>query len=368
MRGFLSLTHAHAREFFRVRQEVFLAFALPVLFMVVLGGMLSNVPDIGSVTNEALGLTVGVADAERLAHGEDLIEAIERVPTLHVVRTTAAGGLSRLETGELAALLRAPEAAEQAGEIVVLYNSTRTQRSRVILNRLHGIAAELNTRALGRPLPVRLTVQPVGGEDDYSSYVQFFVPGVVAMTVFPGIVFSLAPTLVVQRERGLLRRLWLTPASMAAYGLSHLLFRLALALGQTVLLLGTAALVFHPPFHYGVARLLMLCTLGALTGTATAFLIAAIANSQAAAITLTQVTMIPMLLACGAFFPLELMPSTALPIIQALPLTPLAASLRGVLNFDYAVSELIRPGGILLAYTVVCAVLAQRLFRWDSRH
>lgn len=361
MTGLRRLVLAHAREFFRVRQEVFLAYALPVLFMIVLGGVLSNVPDIGSVTNEALGLTVGVVAAPGRAD-DPFVRAVDAVPTLRVIHTTESDALARLGAGEFAAVVQLPA----NGAVGVLYNTTRTQRSRVVLNRLYGIAAELNAAALGRPLPVALHVEGIGGEDDYSSYVHFFVPGVVAMAVLPGVVFSLTPTLVAQRERGVLRRLWLTPASMGSYGVSHVLFRLALGLSQTLVILVTAAVVFHPPFTYGVLRLLALCTAGSLAGSAIAFLLAAVARSHAAAITLAQVTMIPLLLACGAFFPLELMPAAARPAIDLLPLTPLAAGVRGVLNFDHAWGTVLPQIGLLLAYAAVAGALGWRFFRWDT--
>lgn len=367
MTGLFQLTVAHAKQFFRVRQEVFLAFALPIFIMVVLGAVLSNVPDIGSVTNEGLGLDIGVV---RPAVGEDdphLEAALAGMDTLRPVYTTPADGRARLETGEFAALILLPAAGQGPAAVQVFYNSTRTQRSRVVLNHLYAMAAASNARALGHALPVRLEITGIGGEDDYSSYVEFFVPGVVAMAVFPGVVFSLTPTLVTHRERGVLRRLWLTPASMGSYLASHVLFRVGLALAQATIILLTAVVVFHRPFHYAVFRLLLLCVSGALTGSAVAILLAAVARTQAAAVTLTQLTMIPMLLACGAFFPLELMPAAALPVIEALPLTPLAAGLRGVLNFDRSLVDLLGPLAILAAYTLAAGAAGIRLFRWDTR-
>ena len=365
MTGLFQLTMAHAKQFFRVRQEVFLAFAFPVFFMVLLGVVLSNVPDIGNVTNEGLGLHVGLIIPEPSARGSAVRQAIEDVPTLRVEVTDEVDGLARLNSGEFAALITLPTDGD--GTVRLRYNKTRTQRSRVVLNRLHEVAARVNAQLLDEPLPVTARIEGVGGEDDYSGYIEFFVPGVMAMAVFPGVVFSLTPTLVNHRERGLLRRLWLTPASMGSYLASHVLFRLGLSLLQAFLILLTAAVVFQRPFHYGVLRLLLLCGAGSVAGSAIAFLLAAIARTQAAGITLAQLIMLPMLLACGAFFPLELMPAAAMPVINALPLTPLAAGLRGVLNFDHSWRELIGPVGILLAYTLGAGVLGVRLFRWDSR-
>lgn len=366
MTGLLSLTVAHAKQFFRVRQEVFLAFALPVFFMVVLGLVLSNVPDIGSVTNEGLGLSVGVVVSEASPQSDAILAALERVPSFRLVRTEEREGLARLDTGEFAAVIVLPPPTEAPATLDVRYNKTRTQRSRVVLNRVHETVAALNAELAGHPLPLTARITGIGGEDDYSSYIDFFVPGIIAMAVFPGVVFSLTPTIVSHRQRGVLRRLWLTPASVAAYFCSHVLFRLGLALLQALVVLVTAAVVFRRPFHYGLLRLIVLCVTGALTGCGFAFLLGAVARTQAAGVTLGQITMIPMLLACGAFFPLELMPAAAMPIINALPLTPLAAGLRGVLNFDHSLLSLGPQLLVLLAYAVGAGALGLRLFRWDS--
>ncbi len=366
MTGLLHLTVSHAKQFFRVRQEVFLAFALPVFFMVVLGVVLSNVPDIGSVTNEGLGLTVGVIARAPTERAAAVFAALERVPSFRVALTRESDGLAKLASGEYAALITLPSTEAASDVIPVRYNTTRTQRSRVVLNRLHEVAAAVNAQVLEQPLPVTLEIEGIGGEDDYSSYIDFFVPGIVAMAVFPGVVFSLTPTLVAHRERGVLRRLWLTPASKGAYFASHVVFRLGLTLLQAVVILIAAAVVFHRPFHYGIARLVLLCVAGALTGCGFAILLAAVARTQAAGVTLAQITMIPMLLACGAFFPLELMPAAAMPAINILPMTALAAALRGVLNFDHATLAVLPPVGILLLYAVGTGALGLRLFRWDT--
>lgn len=367
MTGLLALTMAHAKQFFRVRQEVFLAFAFPVFIMLVLGIVLSNVPDIGNVTNEGLGLSVGVIVPDRTPRTEAIVAALERVSTFRLVHTDEAEGVAHLESGDFAALIGIPVGGAEPAVLHVRYNKTRTQRSRVVLNRLHVVAAELNAELLGHPLPLTTKILGIGAEDDYSSYIEFFIPGVVAMAVFPGVVFSLTPTLVSHRERGVLRRLWLTPAPKRAYVCSHVLFRLGLALLQAVVILLTAALVFRQPFHYGSLRLLLLCVCGALAGCGFAFLLGSIARTQAAGVTLGQITMIPMLLSCGAFFPLELMPTAALPVIRALPLTPLVAALRGVMNFDYPLSALLPAAVVLLSYAVGTGALGLYLFRWESR-
>ncbi|NLX09524.1 MAG: ABC transporter permease, partial [Chloroflexi bacterium] len=69
----------------------------------------------------------------------------------------------------------------------------------------------------------------------------------------------------------------------------------------------------------------------------------------------------------GIFFPVEFMPDWIRPLVNAIPLTYLGDALRETMIEAGSYFSMTRNIGIMVAWLVVCAVLALRFFRWESQ-
>jgi ABC-2 type transport system permease protein len=105
--------------------------------------------------------------------------------------------------------------------------------------------------------------------------------------------------------------------------------------------------------------------LGNLVGTAISFAIAGAAKTPEVASTIANVVTLPMLMLCGVFLPLEIMPRKVVPLIWLLPLTHVSEGLRDVMNLRDTAANLWSSGLVLLAYLIGLFVFSLLTFKWD---
>jgi ABC-2 type transport system permease protein len=186
--------------------------------------------------------------------------------------------------------------------------------------------------AVGPKAPIRFVRTKVRTIEEFFDFVDFLTPGIMAMAVMTSCIFSLAPTIVRLREQGVKRRLWVTPLSKVSFVASHVLFRLCIATAQALLIVAVAFSLFKTNLVLPVASIFVFLLLGNLNGTALSLVIAGFAKNPESASTIANVASIPMLMLCGVFLPLEIMPKKVLPFVWALPLTHLPEGFRQLMN------------------------------------
>jgi ABC-2 type transport system permease protein len=185
----------------------------------------------------------------------------------------------------------------------------------------------------------------------------------VAATAFA----SLAITLVVRREAGLLKRVRGTPLSPTTY--------LAAVIGSMVIviamqaaaqvLIGRFALDADWPSSPGsfVAALLM----GAASFAALGLAITAVVRTAEGSSAVVNAVYLPMAFISGAFFSPREMPRFLEVISEALPLTYLLRLIRSTFIEGEVLSS--SPGAIaaVLVWGLIGLLVATRMFRWEPR-
>jgi ABC-2 type transport system permease protein len=78
-----------------------------------------------------------------------------------------------------------------------------------------------------------------------------------------------------------------------------------------------------------------------------------------------NLVMVPMWVFSGIFFSTERFPAALQPFVQALPLTALNDSLRGVMLEGMGVVSLLPELALLAAWGTVSFLLALKVFRWQ---
>ncbi|MBI4830880.1 MAG: ABC transporter permease [Candidatus Lindowbacteria bacterium] len=202
--------------------------------------------------------------------------------------------------------------------------------------------------------------------EEFFDFVDFLIPGIMAMAAMTSCVFSLAPTIVRLREQGVMRRLWVTPLSRISFVASHILFRLSIAATQMLLIVAVAFSLFKTNLILPLPSMIVLLLLGNLNGTALSFVIAGFAKTPEVASTIANAVSIPMLTLCGVFLPLEIMPKKILPLIWALPLTHLSEGFRQLMNSQKGFVEIWRSQLVLAIYLLTLLVIGLLTFKWDK--
>lgn len=210
-----------------------------------------------------------------------------------------------------------------------------------------------------------LTIQPVTTTVSSLRTVDFLLPGILAMALMQLGVMATAPPLVQLREQQILRRLGATPLSRSMLLAAQVCLRLTIGLTQTVLLILVGSLLFHVHIIGNWIVLAGFVVLGALMFVSLGYLMSGLAKTQDSIMGLSQLINFPMMFLSGLFFPVDMMPSWIKPVINAMPLTYLADGLRQIMVGAIPLHSLQIDLIVLVAWLVVCAVLAVRFFRWE---
>jgi ABC-2 type transport system permease protein len=217
----------------------------------------------------------------------------------------------------------------------------------------------------GGATPVAISTQGIQGRN--INYVDFLVPGVLAMSIMNGGIVGLSAAFVTMRERGVLRRIKVTPFPLIGFITARVATQLLVALCQVAILFGLAKLIFNLGIVGSLLEVAALIFLGSLAFLTIGFFVAGVSRKQESATALAQLISFPMLFLSGVFFPLDQEPTWLQYLAKVLPLTYLVDGLRQVMVYGASLANL---WGDLLALVLITAIglaLAVRFFRWEPR-
>jgi ABC-2 type transport system permease protein len=134
--------------------------------------------------------------------------------------------------------------------------------------------------------------------------VQYYVPGFIAYGVMAAGFSTLAITLVVRRETGLLKRLRLSPLPTWVLIASIFISTTLVALVQTILLLVIGRYGYHVPFPSSWIALLIAILVGIVSFSAMGVAISSVIPNQETAGPVTSIVFFVLLFLAGLWFPL----------------------------------------------------------------
>ncbi len=161
-----------------------------------------------------------------------------------------------------------------------------------------------------------------------SRYIDFVLPGLLAMNLMGGGIWGLGFGIVDARRKKLLKRFIATPMSKAQYLFSYLVMRLVMMVVEVLVVVTFGVLVFGVPMRGSLGAFALVCVVGTLMFGAIGLLIASRARTLEGASGLMNVVMLPMWVASGVFFAATNFPNAVQPVVQALPLTAVVDAMR----------------------------------------
>lgn len=346
LRRVWAVVGASLRMFGRDRPAFFFTFAFPIMFMVLFGLIFgaggSSRPTVDVVGTGPLRLALERSDALKLKPQRDEAHAIKRVS----------------DGDEPAAVLI------RNGQARLVYARTSSVEAPIVIGIVRGVVGDLNLRAAHAELTVGLRAEPV--EAQSLDYVDLLVPGLLAMAIAQSAAFGVAFSLVAWRQKGMLRRLRLTPLPLVEFATGRVVFHLLISLVQAVILLTVGRLLFGVHLVGNVLALVPLILIGGVSFIALGMCIGGRVNTEDATAALSNLIVLPMTFLGGVFFPLNAAPEPIRVIAHFLPLTYLAEGLQDVAVRGHSFTSTLPNLGVLALFAAALAGLALRLFRWQT--
>lgn len=198
-----------------------------------------------------------------------------------------------------------------------------------------------------------------------SRYIDFLVPGLLAMNLMSGSMWGVAWVVVYMRTRKLLKRLLATPMKRRHLLYSLGLARLVIAPLELLFVLVCARAIFSVQVAGSYLALLLVVFGGSASFACIAVAIASRAQNTETVSGLMNLIMMPMFITSGVFFSSNNFPDFLQPIIHILPLTAMCDGMRAVM-IDGAGMVGVLPSLLILAlWGVPSFLLGLRYFRWN---
>lgn len=195
-------------------------------------------------------------------------------------------------------------------------------------------------------------------------YIDMSAAAYIGMIIATAGLMHLPVTVATYREKGILRRLKITPLSPQAILGAQLVVMLLMTLLGTALLVILGKALFDLRFSGNALSLaagLILCCMSFFT---LGFVLAGLAGSARVAQTASMIIYFPMLFLSGAAIPREIMPKSVRAFSEYLPLTHVITHLRG-LWFGEAWGKHLTEVGVLVGMLIIGVLISARTFRWE---
>ncbi|HTP12187.1 MAG TPA: ABC transporter permease [Bacteroidota bacterium] len=352
MRLRLHLMIAALKMFARQREAILWSILLP-LFMIFLFSFV-NFEGLGTVT---LGVVNNSQDTV-------LISQLRAIKTLKLVPGTEADELVQLKKGERSLVLVLPPAFQPWNQdsITLYLNANKpveTQAGKIMIQR---VLDELVLRKNAIPRPV---IRTESMNTLNLSYLDFLLPGILAMSIMQGGIFGVAFSFVLLKKRGILRRMLVTPMSPADFIYSQVAMRLVVLMGQIAIMVYAGMWVFKIHFVGSLLNMLVVGILGGIIFLAIGFALSGISKSEDQVAPLANIITLPMLFLSGVFFSRSSLPGFAHTITAFFPLTYLTDGLRLISTEGASLTAIWPQIAGLLVWVVITVFLAVKAFRWE---
>ena len=353
-----TLTVASLKMWFRDRQAIFWTFFFPLVLMVIFGVI--NFGELGAVN-------LGVVDRAQNDGSRSLVNSLENFDTFHLTTQSVEEEERRLLLdGERDLVLVIPRnfgQPEGPATVQVLFNVGQTREAQVGRTIIRQVLDEMTFASTNAPRRFTLTAEPVNSRN--VRFIDFLMPGIIAMSIMQMGLFSVAFSFVQLKNRGILRRLLATPMHPASFLFAQVFTRLTVSILQTLVLIGIAVFFFNVDLAGNLAAILLLALLGGAVFVSLGFSISGWARSEEVAAPIANIIALPMMFLSGVFFPRSAMPAALESVTDFLPLTYLIDALRDVaIDGEVLWSHWGNVLG-LAVWLALTFVVAVRLFRWE---
>jgi ABC-2 type transport system permease protein len=210
---------------------------------------------------------------------------------------------------------------------------------------------------------------------DRVKFVQYFLPGIIASGVMSSTFASLAISISIQQNEGLLKRLSGTPLPKTAFIIGKVSMAVVVTVLQTVIMLALAVLAFDAEFPAGLGRwgvFLAVLVLSGAVGSALGIAYTRAIRNASAAVATVQPPFLVLQFISGVFFRWGDLPGWLQAIASVFPLKWMASGFRyAFLPDSFGRAEYGGDWGweravvILAGWLAAGLALAIVLFRWD---
>jgi ABC-2 type transport system permease protein len=356
MQQLLIITKNALRILVRNKQSIFFTLIIPLALMLVIG----FITDASTEKN----LIVGISYPKENEQARRTVENLRSAPTLDIFVGELEEEKSALADDERDFVIAFPEdfSLDPNSPVSLTVYESITKRSEAAIGGLLITQYFQNAQLLASDISPWVILQREQVQAETVRYIDFLVPGLIAMTIMQLGVFSTGFALVDDKQRGVLRRVMATPIAPWQFVMGNMLARLTISLMQATILITVAFLVFDVSFSqwWMVPPLIII---GNVIFLSIGLFVSGVAKTIETVPVLGNLIVFPMLLLGGVFFPTDRFPDWLSNIVAWLPIAQLSSLLRNAVSDPKPLTEVWITWTGLFAWSILTILLANTFFK-----
>lgn len=360
-----TLTLASLKMFVRNKQSLFFTLFMPFIFIGIFGLIGFDKPQ---------QIDLGVVSGNPTPSTQAFLKSIEEIAAFHIHTGTETDERAALQKGDRAVVMLVPDAlfpdptaksAPKSQDVTLLKNVAYEQQAQTAIVILNQLFDKTTLQIAKAPTLFNLDVQDISAKK--VRYIDFLLPGIVAMSIMQMAVFSVAFVFTDYKEKGILKRLLATPMKPQDFVISQVITRLLVAVTQSAVLLGFGALIFKSHIYGNPLLILLTVLLGGIMFLGLGFTISGLSKTVDAVPAIANIIVFPMLFLSGIFFPTSSMPGWLQSVVEYLPLQPFAHAMREIVGNGAGFSAIKGDLAWVTGWAIVLVALAVITFRWEEK-
>jgi len=353
---------ASFKMFFRSKAAVFWTLAFPCILILLFGAIFSEM------------------DTKYSLHVQDLDQTPSSIEFREALNWTDAFNLNILDStinatkyaldNELSYMLVIPEGFENDlgtadATIKFIYDQSQTS-AMVVMGILNSVIDNMNLRIASYPDPPQrfIVLQDETIAPKRFSFMDFFLPGMIAMSAMTTSIFSAVEISSRYRESGIFRKLATTPLRRIEWILSRTLYLIVVSFIGMAVILGLGIVFFDVKIIPDPMSLVLVATTSMLFSGMGMILSRFVKDPETAGAAANAITF-PMMFLSGSFFPLEQMPEFLRVIATVLPLTYANNGLRDTMIMGEP-QRAIMNTIIVAVLGVICLLVGAWITKWEE--
>ncbi len=356
------------KSFYRETTAVFFRIAFPILLILVFGTIFMN--------QDNVRFDFYVQDLDQSKLSSELVNGLDESEQFNITTIDPAIDAAQyavknklnlivvIPQGYESALIKrmAQNDMDASSAVTYIYDPSSTSVDTKI-RILNLVFAQINQGLSGKPafiFPEKSSIL----DTDYR-FIDFFVPGIIAMTIMTASLFGAVNVNAELRQKGVIRKLTTTPITRTDWILANVLYQCLLSVLSTVLILVVSFAVFGVSLRLNL-WLPVFVTLDVFTFVGIGMILTRVAKEAESAAAAANAIMFPMMFLSGTFFPVEMMPGFLQKFSRILPLYYVNEGLRASMIFVDNM-EALRYSLIIGAFAVVFFILGILTTKWEER-
>ncbi len=356
------LTIASIKMFLRSRQALFFTLFMPLMIMLIFGYIGFDKP-----TSIDVGLVKHAPNSATSA----FIEQVKKLPTFAIHEGTLDEERQQLDEGNRSVILDIPDSAipsikgETAMPITAYTNAGKAAESGAVLSILNQAINQM-TLSQAHVQPV-LTIEQQEVNSHNLRYIEFLLPGLIALSIMQMSVFSVAFVFTQYKEKGTLKRLLATPMKPIQFVAANTITRLIVSVAQALIFIIAGIILFKAHVVGSYALLFLIVVLGAIMFLGLGYTISGLAKTTDSVPAIANLIVFPMLFLGGTFFSISQMPWWLQMIAKFLPLTFFSTALRDVWTKGAGLQDVAWNLFAMILWGSILIFLATITFRFQEK-